>query len=118
MLTEADIRAGAEATPYSGRRPPRLSAIAEWVNANLPEWTAKVEPWSYRPDKAPQGATYRIDGRTRKGNRFTLYPKGRETFHPLFWHNSMEPYHHNSQVCRRIVDILDGRWPDFGVKAA
>jgi hypothetical protein len=106
-LTLEDVRAGA-ATCYSGRAP-RLVDLAAFVNENLPGWTAKVESWSYTPDKAPQGVRFRIDGRKRTGNRFTLYAPWSPSYRPFHYHNSMEPYRRNSDVCRIIIEVVEGK---------
>lgn len=107
LPTLDDVRRGAET--YLGGRAPSLHQLAAFVNVSIPGWSAKVEPWSYTPDKAPRGFRLRIPGRTRKGNRLELYREGE--LRPCRTHNSMEPYRKNADVCRMIINILEGNEP-------
>ena len=91
---------------YTGRCPFRLADLAEWINENMPGFVAHMEDWSYTPDKAPSGCRYRIDGVRREGKRLAVYSREAPYSFPVFTHIPMEPYRHNSQVCRWIVERM------------
>jgi hypothetical protein len=92
------------ATQKTYRR--RLSTIAAWINANLPELEAKIERSSCNTDTKVAGTRFLRRGKGRRGNRLKVFRRqGGEVSkigerRPIFDHNAAETYRTNDDVER------------------
>lgn len=90
----------------------RLSAIADWINANRPELRATVEKSSSSTDTKVAGTRFIRRGRGRKGNRIKIYLReggpvdGIGAPKPIFDHNAAETYRSNDEVECWLSDYL------------
>jgi hypothetical protein len=86
---------------------PNLIKIAEWINENT-TLVAKIVKGYCNTDSKIAGTRFIRKGKGRKGNQLIVAINARKLAdaelwgvnaqHLVFWHNSAETYHRNSQV--------------------
>jgi len=85
----------------------RLSAMAEFINENFPEYDARMEKWWGSLDRKILGTRLRSPGKYRECMELVVYDK--ETGRKVFDHNPIEAYSHNWYVASWILDRLKER---------
>ena len=88
----------------------RLKTIAKWINENVPELNATVQPSTYSTDR--KIGRLRWPGKGRKGNRLIVTRKRGDVV--IIDHNSAETYRTNAEVeewlARWIAGKCTGTW--------
>lgn len=82
----------------------RLKQIADWINTNLPGYTAEITSGYYNTDR--KAGRLRIPGKGRTGNRLIV----REAGVVVLDHNSAVPYRRNDEVEKwlaYVIELLD-----------
>ena len=85
-----------------GGRAPRLSLLAEFINANMPGYHAEMRLWSGSFDRHIPGTRLRSPGKYRECKQLVVYHEGRE----VLKHNPIEAYRHNNDVVRWILSEI------------
>lgn len=104
-LTWEDIEAAAK-LGYGDGKAPRLSAMAEFINRELPPFRAELRDYSEVPYK--KIGRLRYDYKRRHGKmlevwrKITAFPSN--IVRPEFTHNTCDPYRRNSEVARWIIE--------------
>lgn len=78
----------------------RLKQIAEWINANMPSYTAEIAEGYCNTDR--KAGRLRIPGKGRYGNRLIARKAGAVVLD----HNSAETYRRNEEVEQWLNDVL------------
>lgn len=78
----------------------RLKQIAEWINANMPNYTAEIVEGYCDTDR--KAGRLRIPGKGRYGNRLIVRKAGAVVLD----HNSAETYRRNEEVEQWLDDVL------------
>ncbi len=78
----------------------RLKQIAEWINANMPSYTAEIVEGYCNTDR--KAGRLRIPGKGRYGNRLIVRKAGAVVLD----HNSAETYRRNEEVEQWLNDVL------------
>lgn len=93
-------------------RPRRLSQIAAWINANVPELDARIERGFCNTDRKLAGTRLRIAGKGRWGNKLVVRKRStkpewaRNRGQEVFSHNAAETYRRNDEVERWLREYL------------
>ncbi len=107
-LQWTDIESAAK-QGYGDGHAPRIKALAEFINENMPEFRANVSPCSEQNSFKPKGLRYTTRTyKRREGYHLEVYEK-RESFpagivRPVFSHKTTETYRRNSEVCRWMIE--------------
>jgi len=86
---------------HGAPRAPRLSAMADFINANMPGYTARMEKWWGSFDR-PAGQL-RIEGKMRECLELVVRKGGEK----VKKHNPLEAYRANWEVAQWIVEAMD-----------
>ena len=107
-LTWADIEAAAK-KGYGCGPAPRIKTLADFINKNMPGFTANLTKTSDTPYRKPRGCRYITHtGNTKHGWKLEVYIR-RDSFpvgivRPVFTHSAVETYRRNSEVCVWIME--------------
>lgn len=85
---------------------PRLTTLAAFIRAEMPDVTVTLEEGYCNTDRKPAGLRYITHvGKGRKGTRLRVRRDGKVVYD----HNAAETYRSNSDVVRWIRNCLEGR---------
>jgi hypothetical protein len=85
----------------------RLSAMAEFINENFPEYDARMEKWWGSFDRKISGTRLVSKGNYRECMELVVYDK--KTGRKIFDHNPIEAYSSNWYVASWILGKLEER---------
>lgn len=115
-VTKADLEALVAYRSYGRNavRPRRitLKTMADFINANFPEYEARMEDWSGSFDRRPERSRIITSpGKMRDGKVLKVYWRERSwekgNHRALFSHNPLEAYRSNREVAQAILNALD-----------
>ena len=84
-----------------------MKTIADWINANMPNYVATIEPGYCNTDRKPKGVRWRIPGKGRRGNKIVIRHKFVGTV--VFTHNGAETYRCNAEVENWVMEHAHDR---------
>lgn len=116
IATEEQIRRSAKRSYGDpGPHPPRLKTLARFIRATWPALRVEVRAVTESTDR--KVGRLRIPGKGRRGNELEVYRHAPETlagWERIYSHNAAETYRSNDEVCRWIVEALEGKISEVG----